>query len=163
MSGPMCGPVLDPDRKAGSPCWSPNLWTKRNPWKKIGGGQRCTYPEDNDILCQASMLHVLHTCVAGIDWGTSVLKHKYHHHSNQEGPEVGFGGLHQLSPFWGGGLAKGLYRPPPPQSPVWILGNVPPMSRSILDCPPFWLSLGRMVNPSFPRKILSSFEFYDFD
>ena len=29
---------------------------------------------------------------------------------------VGFGGSHQMSPFWGegGGLAKGLYQPLPP-------------------------------------------------
>ena len=26
---------------------------------------------------------------------------------------VGFSGSHQLSPFWGGALARGLYRPPP--------------------------------------------------
>ena len=51
MPGPTCGPALDPERKAGSPCRSPNLWRKHDPWKKISGGERCTYPEDSDILC----------------------------------------------------------------------------------------------------------------
>ena len=58
----------------------------------------------------------LHTCVARIDQGPSVLKHKYHRHLNHEGPEGGFGGSRQLSPF-GGGLARGLYQPPPPPPP----------------------------------------------
>ena len=43
----------------------------------------------------------LHTCVAGIDRGPSVLKHKYHHHLSHEGPRGGFRGSRQLSPFGG--------------------------------------------------------------
>ena len=56
----------------------------------------------------------LHTCVAGINLGPSVLKHKYLYHSNHEGPKVDCGGFCQLSLFfWGGGLARGLYRAAP--------------------------------------------------
>ena len=57
----------------------------------------------------------LHTCVAGIDRGPSVLKHKYHRHLNHEGPEGGFVGSRQLS-LWGGGSSQGaLSTPPPPK------------------------------------------------
>ena len=51
MSGPMCGPALDPDQKAGSPCRSPNPGRKDHPQKEIWGGDRCIYLGDNDILC----------------------------------------------------------------------------------------------------------------
>ena len=55
----------------------------------------------------------LHTCVAGIDRGPSVLKCSYHRHLNHKGPEGGFGGSHQLSPFWGGSSQGALSTPPP--------------------------------------------------
>ena len=55
----------------------------------------------------------LHTCVAKIDRRPSVLNHTYHRHSNQAGPEVGFGGIRQLR-LLGGGLAPPPPPPPPP-------------------------------------------------
>ena len=61
------------------------------------------------------MGHYIH--VAGIKRGPCVLKHKYHRHWNHGRPWVGFWGILgvlSIEPLLGGGLAGGLYRPPPP-------------------------------------------------
>ena len=58
----------------------------------------------------------LHTFVAGMNRGRCVFTHKYHCHWNHRRPRVGFGGSHQLSPFWGqgGGVRpEGCIDPPP--------------------------------------------------
>ena len=85
----------------------------------------------------------LHTCVAGIDRGPSVLKHKYHPHLNHEVPEGGFGGSRQLSPY-GGGLARGSITPPPPP----IASPVTPRP----TCGPFLLLSPSMQRWGPPRR-----------
>ena len=74
-----------------------------------------------------------------------VLKHKYHRHWNHGRPRVVFGGIlgsRQLSPFGGGGPARGLYRPPS--------GNENPASIRGTDVRVL-LSMGQQLSQSAPH------------
>ena len=52
MSGPMCGPALDPRPKSLKFRVDPKICGgNETPRKKFGVGERCTHPEDDDILC----------------------------------------------------------------------------------------------------------------
>ena len=49
MSGPMCGPTLDPRPKSWKSVSVPK-GGNATPMENVGGGERCTY-RDNGILC----------------------------------------------------------------------------------------------------------------